>query len=155
MVILDKNHIEQAYSVVHTTTDAYSLFLHDTHTRSGFASVENTSVCTLELTHIFTCHCSDTAHALHHIEHKTLSLQQRPYTTRHIHGNITLFNLSTILNKHFNLQILVETGKDTLCHLNAGKYTILLDKEHILSHSISRNCRKGCMVAVTNILSKG
>ena len=146
---------ESVNTVVYTATDAHSLFLHDAHTRSSLAGIEHASVCTFELTYILACHCSDTAHALHDVEHETFSLQQRPYATCYIHGNVALLYLGTILNEYLNLQILVETCKDTLCHLNAGKHAIFLDEKHILSHCIGRDSRKGCMVAITNILGKG
>ena len=154
MVILDENHIEKTDTVIHTTTYTYSLLLHDAHTRSSLAGIKHTGISSLKLTYIVACHGRNSAHTLHHVEHETLSLQQRTHTTGNIHCNVALLHLCAILNEHLNLKRLVKTREDALCHLNTGKHTILLDKEHILSHSLGWNSRECSMVTVTDILGK-
>ena len=75
MIIFQQNHVEQSDTMIHATTYLHSFFFEHTHARSCLAGIENASMQTFEFFHIPVSHRSDTAHALHHIEHKTLGLQ--------------------------------------------------------------------------------
>ncbi len=44
MIILDKNHVKEAYTVVASSADTYSLLFEHTHTGSGLASVKHFSL---------------------------------------------------------------------------------------------------------------
>ena len=140
--------------MVHTATDLYSLFLKHTHSGSSLTSVENVSLCTLEALYILGCHSSDTAHALHDVEHKALGLKQRANLAGNHHSYIALLHVGTIANQDLNLHGRVETCKYALCHFYSGKNAVFLYQQVRLAHSCVRYAAKGCVVAVAYVLCK-
>ena len=108
----------------------------------------------LQTLHILSCHRSDTTHTLHDVEHQALCLKQRASLALHDHGDVTLLHRSTILNKYLYLHRRVEASEHLLCHFNTSQNTIFLDEQVTLTHGIFRNTTQGCMVAITDILSK-
>ena len=154
MVVFQQNHIKKTDAMVHAPTQLYSLLLQHTHTRCSLAGVENMTAGAGDAFHIFMCHGSDTAHALHDVEHQTLSLQERTRLTRNDHGNVALLHRLPIANEHLHLQSRIETVKHFLCYLDTGKYTVFLDKQMAFAHGIRWNTAQSGMVSITDILSK-
>ena len=140
--------------MVNATANLHSLFLHDAHARSSLACVEHASVCTLKLLHIFACHCGNAAHALHHVEHQTLSLQQRAHLTRNAHCNVAFLNLCTILDEHLNSKLFIEMCKDAFGHFHACKHAIFFNDKNILTHRILGDRGESRVVTIANILGK-
>ena len=155
MVILQENHVEQADTMVHTSTDANSLLLDHTHTRCCLAGVEHMSLGAFQLLHILTGGGGDTAHALHDVEHQTLGLQQRLYLALHYEGDVALLHLCAIFDEDGHLQFWIEGLEDTACHLYAGQYAVLLDDQLALAHLRSGNATERGVIAIANVLSEG
>ena len=61
--------------MVHAATDTYGLFLDHTHTGSCLASIQNVCLGTFQRLGVFTGRSSDTAHALHNVQHQPFGLQ--------------------------------------------------------------------------------
>ena len=154
MVILQENHIEQADTVVHAATDANSLLLDHTHTRSSLAGVEHMGLRAFQLLHILTGGGSDAAHALHDVEHQTLGLQQRLYLTLHYEGDVALLYLCAILDEDRHLQLGIEGLEDTACHLYTGQYAIFLDDQLALTHLRGGNATERGVIAIANVLGE-
>ena len=156
MVVLEQNHVEEAYTMVHATANLHSLLLKHTHTRSCLTGVENTCLGTGidKSLLILVCHCGNTAHTLHDIQHKTLCLEQALCLTLHAHHDVARLNLCTVIDIHLYLKSRVKTMEHHLCHLYTCNDTRLLDEELTLTHGISRNTTQGGMITITDILCK-
>ena len=154
MVIFQENHIKKTNAMVHTTTNLYSLLLQHAKTWSCLTGIKDMSLCTLKTLYILSSHGSNATHTLHDIEHQTLCLEQRTGLTLYNHCNVTLLNMGSILKQHFYLHGRIETGKYLLCHFNTCQHTIFLDKQVALTHGVFWDTTQGCVVAITDILSK-
>ena len=53
------------------------VYKRQTHTGSCLAGVKHTGICTFQHLCIFTGHCCNTAHTLHHVQHQAFGLKQR------------------------------------------------------------------------------
>ena len=69
-------NVEQADTVIHPSADFHSHLFKDTHTRSGFTRIKHAGVGSFQALHVTAGHGSDTAHALHDVQHQTFGLQQ-------------------------------------------------------------------------------
>ena len=154
VVVFEQDHVEESDAVVTATANLHSLLLEHTHARGSLAGVEHTGVGTLQSLHILISHCSNTAHALHDVEHESLGLQQRAYTSADNHGDVTLLHTGAVLHEHLDLHLRVEATEHLLGNLHTSENTILLDEQMRLSHRILGDATEGGMVAVTDILGK-
>ena len=154
VVVLEENHIEETDAMVHTATNLHSLLLQHAETWSGLAGIEDVSLGTFEALHILGSHGSDTAHALHDVEHEALCLKQRTGLTLYNHGDVALLHVGTILQQNLHLHGRVKAGEYLLSHFYTSQYAIFLDEQMAFTHGVLRNATQGCVVAITDILSK-
>ena len=74
MIILDEDHVEEAYAVIFAATDFNCLFFQQTHAGRGFAGVKHLGFQSLQLALIACGSGGYSAHPLHDIEHGALRL---------------------------------------------------------------------------------
>ena len=154
MVVLQENHVEETDAMVHAAANLHSLLFEHTHARSGLASVEDVGLGTFEALHILGSHGGDAAHALHDVEHEALSLEQRASLALHDHGDVALLHVGTVLDEHLHLHGRVEAGEHLLRNLYTCQHAIFLDEQVALTHGVLWDTTQGCVVAITDILSK-
>ena len=137
--------------MVHTATDFHSFFFQHTHAGSGFASVEHASVGAFKLLHIASCHCGDTAHALHNVEHQTFGLEQTAHTACYHHGHIAGLHVGSVFDEYLHLHFGVETVEHFFGNADAGQDAGFLDEQLRFAHGIFRDAAKCGVVAITDI----
>ena len=155
MVVFQKDHVEQADTMVHTATDAYGLLLDHAHTRCCLAGIEHMGLGAFQLLYIFAGGGGDTTHALHDVEHQTLGLQQRLYLALHYESDVAFLHLCAILDEDGHLQLRIEGLEDTASHLYAGQYAVLLDDQLALAHLRSGNATERGVIAIAYVLGEG
>ena len=154
VIVLEENHIEETDTMVHTTTNLHCLLLQHTETWSSLTGVEDVSLGTFKALYILSGHGSNTAHTLHDVEHETLSLKQRTGLALYDHSDVALLHVGTILQQNLYLHGRIEACEHLLSHFYTSQNAIFLDEQMALTHGVLWNATQGCVVAITDILSK-
>ena len=154
MVVFQQNHVEEPDAVVHPAAYLHGSLLEHAHARGGLAGVEYAGVQTLEPLHIAAGHGGDTAHALHHVEHEALGLQQRLDTPLDYKSHIAGFHLGTVFDIDGHLQLGVEAVEYLAGYLYTGQYAGLLNQQFRFSHGRCGYTTQGRVVSVAYILGK-
>ena len=154
VIVLEENHIEETDTMVHTTTNLHCLLLQHTETWSSLTGVEDVSLGTFKALYIHSGHGSNTAHTLHDVEHETLSLKQRTGLALYDHSDVALLHVGTILQQNLYLHGRIEACEHLLSHFYTSQNAIFLDEQMALTHGVLWNATQGCVVAITDILSK-
>ena len=121
MIVFQQNHVEQTDTVIASSTYLYSHFLHNTHTRSSFTGIKDTSFGTFQLFHIFMGHSSNAAHTLHDVQHQALCLKQGLNFTFNHHRHITRFHVTSVLNEYLYLHGRIKTMEYLLSYINTSQ----------------------------------
>lgn len=74
VVVLEENHVEESYTVVHPASNLHGLLLEDSHSRSRLSGVEDMASRSGYALYVAVCHRSYSAHTLHDIQHQPFRL---------------------------------------------------------------------------------
>lgn len=154
MIVLDKDHIEKAYAVIHSSADLHSLFLEHSHARCCLSSVEHFGLQTGKTLLVFIGGCGNTTHTLHDVKHGALRLKERTNGTFDLESNITAFHPCAIGNKDGHPEAGVKTLEDLSCYIDSGKNTVFFNYKLLATHGIGRNSAEGGVVAIANVFSE-
>ena len=141
--------------MVHTPTDLHSLLLDHAQTRRGLTGIQHPCLRTLQCLHILASLGSDTTHALHHVQHQTLGLQQRLNLALDHKGDVALLHFGSILDECGHLQFRIECMENAFCHGHTCQHAIFLHDQLALAHLRSGDATERCMVAVANVFREG
>ena len=154
VIVLNQDHVVEAYSMVHAAAYSDSLFLHQAHARSGLACVENFCFQPFEPRLIAIGHCGYAAHALHDVEHGAFGLEQRPDGAFDGEGNVAGLYAGAVFNEDFHLQLGVEALENTSRNIHSGQDALLFDNQFLFATGLGRNGGEGSVVTVTHVFGE-
>ena len=155
VVVFEQNHVEEADAVVGAAADFDGFFFEHTHAGCGFAGIEHTCVCAFESFDIGGRHRGNAAHALHHVEHKTLGLQQASDFAGDNHGHVAGFHVCAVVNESFHFEGGVKAVEDFVSNSHAGQDAFFFDEQFRLAHGIFGDAAERGVVAVADVFREG
>ena len=120
--------------MVHAATNQYGLFLQIAQTWGGFTCVEYMATSTLNQTLVLMCGCCHARHALHHIEHGALNLQQAQLLAIHAKSNIAWLYVCAVHNELLHAALRVEVRNDLFGNFNTSDDTFFFYNQLLATH---------------------
>ena len=155
VIVLEENHVKESDAMVDAATDLDGSLLQHTHPRCGLARIEDAGMSAFETLNVLMRHRGDARHTLHDIQHEALGLEEALHLARDNHGDVSRFDVGTIIDKDLYLHGRVKTMEYLLGDFHTSQDAFLLDEEFALAHSISGDATEGGMVTITDVFGKG
>ena len=154
MVILEQDHVEQPYAVVHASAECHSFFLEVSQSRCRLACIQHVALCVGYQALVAVCGGGYAGHTLHDVQHRALNLQQTELLAIHAEGYVAFLHVVAVVQELLEAALGVEVVDDLLGYLHAGEYAFLLDDKLLAALCIGRDAAERGVVAVANIFVK-
>ena len=139
MIVFKKYTVGKIISMICCTTYLNGIFFKRAHIRSSLASVKKSSICTLKLFHIFSCHCGNAAHTLKIIKTRSFPAEDCLYIAVNNAQKLTLFNLVAVLEICFKASSFIKKFKRSFKNTETADNTVLLTDKFSLTLLVLRH----------------
>ena len=138
VIVLEQDHVEETYAVVHSASDAHGLFLQHAHARRGLARVEDARLSARvdESLLVAVGHGGYAAHALADVEHEALGGEEALLASAYREHDVAWAHVVAVVHVHGHFQVRVEAAEHFLGSALAGEDALFLYHQFALAHGV-------------------